>query len=223
VGGGQPLVAGADITLDVDSYREMHESLVGRLAEIRGRLLGGQSRDSFDGVTEIVLGKHMLGSFGARELVGCTDLLLDPIGASSVQAYMNPLLGQSNLVAGVVDELQLSLPLPDVSLLAQDQIAECRDLMPAFRDEFLGLVRHSSTLDSANESIARITAQLSSLELEARQSAPFEGWKLGSLTIPPDALHRIFALLFAPVESKEAEVPPGMLLLRLREMSEQQS
>ena len=219
---GDPLSTSPDSTVVLDRYRDMHAHLVDRLADIRKALVTGQAASSFDGVTEVVLGKHLLGSLGVRELVECSDLLLDPIGADTVTRYLDPLFTKSNLISGAIEELQPRLALPDISLLDQDQIEECRRLMPSFRKELVERVNHASSIESASSSIEKITDELVARYEEVAtggDAAKAKGWRLGRLKIPDDALRRIYEPLFGNLEGGEGAIPPGMLLLRLLELS----
>jgi hypothetical protein len=219
---GGPLSASPDSTVALDRYRGMHADLVDRLADIRKALVTGQAASSFDGVTEVVLGKHLLGSLGVRALVECSDLLLDPIAADAVTRYLDPLFAKSNLISGAIEELQPRLALPDVSLLDQDQIEECRRLMPSFRKELVEQVNHASSIESASSSIEKITDELVARYEEVAaggDAANTNGWRLGRLKIPDDALGRIYELLFGSLEGGEDAIQPGMLLLRLLEFS----
>lgn len=220
---GGPLSNSPDSTVVLDRYRNMHADLVDRLVGIRKALITGQAASSFDGVTEVVLGKHLLGSLGVRELVECSDLLLDPIGADTVTRFLDPLFTKSNLISGAIEELQPRLALPDVSLLDQDQIEECRRLMPSFRKELVERVNHASSIESASSSIKKITDELVARYEEVAaggDAAKAQGWRLGRLKIPDDALRRIYEPLFGNLKGGEgAAIPPGMLLLRLLELS----
>jgi len=232
--GGELLFAHADIVFPLERYRELHETLVRRLVEGRAHFLGAAAASSFDGVTEIVLGKETLGTFAMRELTGCDDILLEPFMAATVKGFMNPILERSRLVEGVVEEIQIRLSLPDLSSLRAEEIIECRQLMPSFRDDLLTYVEQASPLSSGDDLRYSVIAQLirrfrdeiehvtaASTSVPAQKSSG--GWSMGRLEFPRDALERVARAFFGYSTSPQPTVPPGMLLLRLKQIGAQLS
>ena len=226
--GGRLLVAQPDINFPAERYHALHETVMRRLIEGRAAFLGAAAAGSFDGVTEIVLGKHTLGTFAMRELTGCDDILLDPLMAETVKGFMNPLIERSRVAEGAVEEIQYRLALPDVSELAQEQIVECRRLMPAFRAELFEHVDASSPLMSVEEARRAAIDELLARyreEIErtgASDDALSGGWSLAQLAVPDDAVDRIARTFFgyAP-DQDQPPPPPALLLLRLRQLAAQ--
>lgn len=225
--GGRLLVTQPDIDFPAERYRALHETVMRRLIEGRAAFLGAAAASSFDGVTEIVLGKHTLGTFAMRELTGCDDILLDPLTAETVKGFMNPLIERSQVAEGAVEEIKYRLALPDVSELAQEQIVECRRLMPAFRAELFEHVDARSPLMSVEEARRTAIDELLGRYREeivrtgAAGDTSSGGWSLAQLAVPDDKVERIARIFFGHAPDQDQPLPPALLLLRLRNIAAQ--
>jgi hypothetical protein len=99
------------ITVDHSSYRDLHQQVMSRLVTNRDHFRGS---GSFDGVAEVVEGKHALFLFALKDKLGASAILLDDRATATISRYFSGLTEQLALAEEVVHRLAVRLHLPDV-------------------------------------------------------------------------------------------------------------
>ena len=219
---GQP-----DTTIPHERYRELYAQVMSRLVENRDHFRGSES---FDGIVEVVEGKHALFLFGLKDLLKANALLLDRRATNNLSKYFSGLTEQLVVAEDVVRQLTLKLHLPDVGELGIDQIQTLRKSMPAFRARLLRAVGNEQLLFAEREEmVERLTNTLideffeyvSNMRTKRRQgSAPStKVWKLKELMLAPVLgranAHRFFGWAGQP------PTPPELILMELHRMKRQ--
>jgi hypothetical protein len=216
---GQP-----DVTIERERYRELYAQVMSRLVENRDHFRGSES---FDGIAEVVEGKHTLFLFGLKDLLKSNALLLDNRASDSLSRYFGGLTEQLVVAEDVVRQLALRLHLPDIGELRVDQIEALRQHMPAFRARLLRAVGDEQLLLAEREEmIERLTNVLideffdyvSSMREKRppRTASPGRVWKLKELVLAPVLgranAHRFFGWGGAPT------TPPELILMELHKI-----
>ena len=127
--------AGDDFILHED-YRSMFDQVNERLMQQRETFLKGEA-SSYDGITEIVLGRQALWRFCVAQELDANRLLLDDSTKGAMSHYLGDLLRYNELESKVIDEVEERLDLPDVSLLSIEDLERCRAELPAFRKKLI--------------------------------------------------------------------------------------
>lgn len=112
-----------------DTYNEMIERLINK----RQSFFDSSKDKSYDGLTEIVLGKQELWRFALTELLGANRILLDQTSTYTVQNFFSDLLRYEEFEIKILEKLAEKLNIPDVSQFSAKEIVQCRKFMPKFR------------------------------------------------------------------------------------------
>ncbi|MDQ5825274.1 MAG: hypothetical protein M3441_13860 [Chloroflexota bacterium] len=126
----------ADFTIPRDRYLEMDSEIDEQLMSHRSAFLRDEAA-SFDGVTEIVLGKQELHRFAICGELGANRLLSGHTGTLGMRHFLLDLLRYENFERQILDQLTQELQLPNVAALDIKDISRCRKHMPAFRAKLL--------------------------------------------------------------------------------------
>jgi len=195
-----------------------------RLVENRSHF---QGLESFDGIAEVVEGKHALFLLGIKDLLKANALLLDERASGNLSKYFRGLTEQLVVAEEVVRRLSVRLHLPDISELGVDQIGALREHMPAFRDKLLGAIGNEELLLAEREAmVERLTDVLIDeffdyvSEARARKQSGARStsrvWNLMQLMLSPllghTNAHRFFGWLGEP------SAAPEMMLMELHNM-----
>ncbi|MGW3352676.1 hypothetical protein ACWDA3_56105 [Nonomuraea rubra] len=124
-----------------EDYERMVRMIDDRLMDVRAVLLRDRA-SSYDGITEVVLGKQTMWRFAVAQALNANRLLLERHGQASVTRFFSDLARYEEFEAKVIDQISTRLDLPDVSRLDIDAIATCRQFMPAFRAKLLETMQH---------------------------------------------------------------------------------
>jgi hypothetical protein len=164
--------------------------------------------------------------FAIRQRVEATGILLDPNAAGNTAQYFAELL-RPRALEEVVRQLAIRLELPDLSQMTMDQIADCRRVMPGFRDEVMGqvakletpLADSGSVIDSVvNTIVNRYGEYMAEMESQRRRRSFLPSWRevawqAAALHIP--VLHSPENLRFFGFgDGEHSRVPPELLLLQ---------
>lgn len=119
-----------------ESYRSMFDQVNERLMRQRETFLKGEAA-SYDGITEIVLGRQAMWRFCVAQELDANRLLLDDPTKGAMGHYFSDLLRYDDLESKVIDEIEERLDLPDVSLVSIEDLERCRAELPAFRKKLI--------------------------------------------------------------------------------------
>lgn len=126
----------ASYVVSLERYQAMYDVVLDRLMANRVKFLG-DAGGSFDGITEIVLGKQAFWHFELCDELQADGLLYDNASSRNLGRFVSNLLGRLSEADEVVKELTLRLNLPDVSAFSVEKLVACREHMPAFRADIL--------------------------------------------------------------------------------------
>jgi hypothetical protein len=176
---GAPLVPGAATTvLSVDEYSTLYERAIDSLIAQRRDFLGDQRALHFDGMTEIILGKHATIHSELSNRLGAQAILHDRASASGYGQFLTH-LEQAALFHGVVDEIVARLGLPDVTEFPDDVLASARANLRPFRERVSTLLAQEGVVagplgeQSLKESVAKhVVAEYQILREHARDLPP---------------------------------------------------
>lgn len=142
----------ADYTLDYDRRLAIYHEITERLMDNRNKFVQGRVPDPFDGITELVVGKHVLWWVALQEQLEAKGILLEPEAARNTAHYFDTLRAPY-IAAEAVTEIAIRLHLPDLALLTIAQIADVRAVMPDFRDELMAEI---SALDQPYTAVGSV-------------------------------------------------------------------
>ena len=156
-----PLVSGAPTTvISDDDYAKVYEAAINSLIAQRRDFLGDQRALHFDGMTEIILGKHATIHAELCRHLGARSVLHDRGSAAGYGQFLAQ-LNEQHLVDGVVEEIQASLGLPDLSDLPDHVLVSARSSLDEFRARVTALLSQHGVaagpqgLQSLKELVAR--------------------------------------------------------------------
>lgn len=223
----------ADRVIPRDDYIRMLGEVDDRVMEQREFFLKGEGK-SFDGITEIVLGRHAMWRFAIAETLGANRLLVDSTEQRDFEYYFSDLFRYEDFESKVIGEIAHKLQLPDVSTLSTEEIERCRKLMPAFRDRLLRETRDKYDSLLLPDLVARIgetivhefhdvllRRDLKHVRVLGKQvvlpsSMGREAyWDLLQLILQPVVLTKYLHLFFQ-WRRDATNVPPLLLLLQLQ-------
>lgn len=150
VTGMAPIVA-PDIVLTLEDYMALYGAAEEQLIHERHKFLDINRGQAVDGMTEMVLGKHILWNFALQRRLAADDIMLDRGWSSSMSYFFNALLARRQMVDDVLSEVVRGLRIPDLTLLDFPQIERCRQFMPAFRAQVTAKLEDSG-LETAYDS-----------------------------------------------------------------------
>jgi len=221
VNAGKLVTGQADVTITRERYKELYGQMMARLVDNREHFRGG---NSFDGIAEVVEGKHALFLFGLKDLLGAEGILLDERGAGNVSKYFRNLVGQLLVAEEVVRNLTVRLHLPDIAELDMEQIESVRRHMPAFRDRLLAAAGDEQIMfDERDAMVERLTNLLMDeffdyiWDIRAAKrdnSGPRRVWSLLQLALPTIITRRNAARFFGWAGQDAAA--PEMILMKLQ-------
>jgi hypothetical protein len=139
------LVMPADEQITRTQYNTVMEMIDERLMEQR-QLFLGEAATSYDGITEMVLGRQTMWKFAVAESLKADRLLISPEVEGTMQQYFSDLMRYHQFESQIIERIADRLSLPDVSGLDPREIEICRQFMPAFRTRLL-----NSTQSQFNE------------------------------------------------------------------------
>lgn len=216
-----------DRIISRDEYKTIYHEVIDRLTSCRSDFLGTEVAGSFDGITEIVLGKHTILTFALNSHLQTRSILLDPVTEANNSRFFERLLFKTKIAEQVVQEVSIGLHIPDLSLLDIKNIQECRELMPAFRDRLFDDIEAGQTHLQTDRSMAIkqiadaiVDRFLEHLHEKARQQSFFKAartaaWSLAQMVLPKlitqDNSDRFFKW-----GSSAPPVTPELFLFRLR-------
>lgn len=120
-------------TISRERYRELYRQGLDLLMDRRTLFLGGERATRFDGVTEIVVGKHaVMHSLLAAEL-SASAILHDRDSADGYARFLTDLLNPAGLVAQIASSVAVELNLPEASALPDAVYADARTKLIRFR------------------------------------------------------------------------------------------
>lgn len=119
-----------------EEYRSMFDQVNERLMEQRQTFLKGEAA-SYDGITEMVLGRQAMWRFCVAQELDANRLLLDDSTTAAMGHYFSDLMRYVEFESKVLDEVETRLDLPDVSLLSAEDLERCRAELPAFRQKLI--------------------------------------------------------------------------------------
>jgi hypothetical protein len=224
--GEEPLTSRpADVTITREDYSGLYEQMMARLVENREHFRGPES---FDGISEVVEGKHTLFLFGLKDHLQTNGILLDQRGAGNVQRYFKGLVGQLLVAEDVVQQVAVRLHLPDAATLDIDQIESARRHIPPFRDRLLRSMGNEELLfDERDAMVERLTSLIVDeffdymweVRQDQRRSGPEKAraWSFLQLVLPPILSRRNASRFFGWSGSKPTA--PEMILVELQRMS----
>jgi hypothetical protein len=221
----EPHLWEADHTLDYNRRLELYHEITERLMDNRNKFLQGSVPEPFDGITELVIGKHVLWWLALQEQLETEGILLEPEAARNTMQYFDA-LRRPQIATEAVREIAIRLHLPDLSQLTMEQIADIRALMPGFRDALMAkisaLERPFTDTPSVIDDIAHAVVEqyLSQAETGSiRSKRPFlpdpksSRWTAAMLRIP--VLGSVMRSRFLGwTEAGEPDKAPDLLLLR---------
>jgi hypothetical protein len=230
----------ADRVIDRETYSELIELVDERLMEQRHVFLGDDAVQ-YDGITEIVVGRHTLWRFAVAQALGANRVLVEPRAQGTINQFFSDLDRYQKFESLVLHNLEYRLGLPDVSNLDAKELETCRKLMPDFRGLLLERTEgqyDEANLDAAVERVANeiaeaflsITAKLEiqSINILGKpRIVPVTGFREGSwdvvqMLFAPVILLK-YAKLFFDWRRDSDRLAPLLLLLKLREISAKKS
>lgn len=129
-----------------DRYRELYSESLDLLMRRRSFFLGGERVARFDGVTELVVGKHaIMHSLLAAEL-SASAILHDKDSADGYARFLTDLLNPTGLVAQIANSVSIELDLPEASALPDEVYEEARSKLHHFRAYVLARLRESGPI-----------------------------------------------------------------------------
>lgn len=137
---GPSLIYGAPRTvISTEEYTLLYERAMNSLLAQRRDFLGDQRALHFDGMTEIILGKHATIHAELCRHLGARSILHDGASAKGYGQFLSQ-LEEETLIGGVIDAVTAQLGLPDVSEFPDDILAAARANLGTFRARITSLI-----------------------------------------------------------------------------------
>ena len=230
-----PFGGAPDRIIDRETYLMMNALVDERLMEQRNVFLGDEANE-YDGITEIVLGRHTLWRFAVAQALGANRALVDPRAQGAMNQFFSDLDRYQKFESLVLRRIEYRLGLPDVSQLDMRDIEVCRDLMPSFREMLLDAAEGQYDELSLNDAVERVATEITEafLALTARLEIRTVSTRGRTWVVPAsgfkEAAWDIVQMLFAPIilakytklffdwHRDGKRLAPLLLLLRLREI-----
>lgn len=126
----------AEHVVNHEQYESIMSRIDNRLMEQREMFLGREAT-SFDGITEMVLGRTTMWKFAIAQTLNADRLLLDRQTQGAMHQFFSDLMRYEQFESLIIDRIASQLHLPDISQLSVRDIEICRRYMPAFRSKLL--------------------------------------------------------------------------------------
>ena len=233
---GSTSSAGIDLPIEKiiprDEYLTIYNLVIDRLNSSRREFLGVEDAGSFDGITEIVLGKHVIWTFALNSYLDTRNIILDPATEANNLRFFRKLLAKTQIAEEVIQEISVSLHIPDLSLLNISQIESCRSYMPAFREKLLSNIdtTESSYFVGRPVLIKQISGAivddfLEYLQEQAQKPKLFKTpkelfWNLAQLVLSRIITEKNKDRFFKWNDDKQTNAPE-LLLLKLRDIKKE--
>jgi hypothetical protein len=149
-----------------ERYQDIYRRAIDLLMDRRTMFLGGHRSTRFDGVTEVVVGKHaVIHSLLAEEL-SASAILHDKDSADGYARFLTDLLNPAGLVAQIASSVAIELDLPEASALPDSLYDDARQKLRHFRAYIMERLRASgpilhgdAALEDLREAIVRDVVQ----------------------------------------------------------------
>lgn len=143
-----------------ERYLEIYEQSLDLLMARRSLFLGGERALRFDGVTEIVVGKHaVMHALLAGEL-SAAGILHDQDSADGYARFLTDLLNPAGLVAQIANSVAIELDLPEASALPDVVYEDARRRLVHFRAYILERLRLSGPILLGDAALEELRAAL---------------------------------------------------------------
>lgn len=223
-----------DEVIDLESYKAILEQINDRLMYQRETLLGEQAT-SYDGITEMVMGKQTMWKFAVAKTLQADRLLFEAEAQSTMSQFFSDLMRYHEFESLVVERIAEKLDLPDISILDMKDIETCRKYMPAFREKLINKTEDQYDqifLELIVEEIAKaIVDEFLDLIVAQNKAILSRGKLLGKGTgIAKEASWDLLQMLFAPIiiakyaklffdsQKESSEIAPLLLLIKLHQL-----
>lgn len=129
-----------------ERYQEIYSQSIDLLMARRVHFLGGERATRFDGVTEVVVGKHaVIHALLAAEL-SASAILHDRDSADGYARFLTDLLNPAGLVAQIASSVAIELDLPEASALPDSIYDDARKKLTRFRAYVLDRLRSTGPI-----------------------------------------------------------------------------
>jgi hypothetical protein len=133
----RPLVPGAPTTvIPVEDYADLYQEAIESLVMQRRDFLGDQHALHFDGMTEIILGKHATIHAVLCRYLSAGAVLHDAASATGYGQFLLQLQAEA-VLSDVIGEIAMQLGLPDVSDFPDEILSAARANLQPFRNRVL--------------------------------------------------------------------------------------
>lgn len=146
------LPLGGECIISDKAYIEMYERTNDKLVDLRKTFLGDRFAD-FDGITEIINGKHVLFHAELAKHFGTVSLLHDTSTLSGYGEFVVSLYPEAELADALAKKLAAEANFPDLSALPPETLQKARTNLEDFRSYLVGKVESRTLVRSADLSL----------------------------------------------------------------------
>lgn len=143
-----------------ERYREIHDRSMGLLMDRRALFLGGKKSTRFDGVTEVIVGKHALMHTLLAEELSAAAIMHDRDSADGYARFLADLANPAGLVAQIAASVAVELDLPEASALPDELYDDARKKLSHFRSYILERLRSSGPILTGDEALEDLRASV---------------------------------------------------------------
>jgi hypothetical protein len=196
-----------DITIGKEEFEVMYNDVFNRIVDRRKKLFGDRN-NSYDGVTEIVMGKQEMFRFSIGNKLNTTRYLVGENSSRNLDHFFTDLLKYEDFEGQILNEVIKALDLPDVSLLSSVDIEDCRKLMPKFRENFdvktkrptnnvfMDDIIKDISIEIVNEYMDKLEKNSKTLNSPVHNTGEEIFWDLIQLMFPPSVVAKYLYKLF---------------------------
>lgn len=224
-----------DQIITPEQYNAIMEMIDDRLMEQR-QLFLREAATSYDGITEMVLGRQTMWKFAIASNLDVDRLLISEQIQSTMQQFFSDLMRYEEFESLIIDRIADKLNLPDVSQLSLEDIESCRKFMPLFREKLLQTSENQYDELFLMTMVEKIADSIVNEFFDLIQKHNLKAAKIfGKPMLRPNRLMEDFTwdllqLLFAPIIAVKfaklffewykdsSATAPLLLLMRLREL-----
>lgn len=153
------LPLGCEQVIDDDAYIEMYELTNQNLVLLRKTFLGESFAD-FDGITEIINGKHVLFHAELAKHFGTVSLLHDTSTLSGYSEFISSLAPEVELADALSKRLVTEASFPDVTALPPETLQKARAHLNDFRQYLVGKVEAKTIVRSSDLNLQTVKDEI---------------------------------------------------------------
>lgn len=143
-----------------ERYRSIYDQSMGLLMDRRALFLGGDRSTRFDGVTEVVVGKHAVMHTLLAEELSAAAIMHDRDSAAGYSRFLADLANPAGLVAQIAASVAVELDLPEASALPDALYEDARRKLSQFRAYILERLRTSGPILAGDDALEDLRASV---------------------------------------------------------------